>query len=92
MYRSILNKKNGAIGETLTWVFATPIILGILISFIIISIFLFNVKAVSLGDVKTDFAEESSVLVAKTFIAHDIADDKNKEVIDNTLKEWNDEK
>jgi hypothetical protein len=91
MYRNILNKK-AAIGETLTWVFATPIILGILISFILISIFLFNVKAVSSGDIKTDFAEESPVLAVKTLIAHDIADDRNKENIDNILEGWNNEK
>lgn len=89
MYRNILNKKNGAIGETLTWVFATPIILGALISFMIISLFLFNVKAINLGDIKTNIAEESPVLVVKTFIAHDIAEDRNKETIDNILEEWN---
>ena len=90
MLRKIFNKK-GEIPETLTWVFATPIIAGVLLSFIIIAGLLFGVKSISMGDVQSDFNGNSLTLSTKTEISHEIAKDKNKEQIDNILEEWNNE-
>jgi hypothetical protein len=94
MYRNILNKKNrsGAIGETLTWFAATLIIIGALIIFLLLSSLIAKIKVLNSEEVINNLEEESPVLVVKTFIAHDIADDINKELIDNTLEEWNNEK
>lgn len=90
MYRNIL-KNRGAIGETITWTVATIIIIGALIIFLVLSSLLAKVKLINLREVKSDVEGESPVLAMKTSISHDIADEKNKEQIDNILEEWNNE-
>jgi hypothetical protein len=108
MYKNILNKKfrkahfqslsafpqnrKAAIGETITWFAATIIIIGALIIFLLLSSLVAKIKVLNSEEVVSNVGEESPVLVVKTLIAHDIADDRNKEVIDNTLEEWNNEK
>ena len=88
MYRKILDKR-GAIGETITWTAATLIILGILVIFLVLSSLLANLKVVNSYNVKSDIGD-SPVLEVKTSIAQDI-NSENKEKIDETLKEWNNE-
>lgn len=88
MYRKILDKR-GAIGETITWTAATLIILGILVIFLVLSSLLANLKVVNSYNVKSDVGD-SPVLEVKTSIAQDI-NSENKEKIDETLKEWNNE-
>jgi len=94
MYRNILNKKNrrGSEGETITWIPATLIIIGALIVFLLLSSFVAKIKVLNSEEVVSNVGEESPVIVVKTFIAHDIADDENKEIIDDILGEWNNEK
>ena len=102
MHRNILNKKvhsqslsafhknrKAAIGETITWIPATLIIIGALIIFLLLSSLVANVKVLNSEEAISSIEKESPVISAKTLIAHDIADEKNKEDIDNILKELN---
>lgn len=91
MYKKILEKR-GAIGETITWTVATLIIIGILIIFFVISSLMAKLKTINFSEVKSDIEEISPVLETKTLIAHNIAENKNKESIDKILEEWNADK
>lgn len=84
-YRKI--GKRAQVGETITWIVATLIIIGILLIFIWISILMSKVKVIGIGNLKTDLTKESVSLNVKTSLAHQIANNKNKEIIDNILKE-----
>lgn len=84
-YRKI--SKRGQVGETITWLVATLIIVGILIIFIFFSVLMSKSKVIAIGDVKTDLTKESKSLDMKTFLAHQLANNKNKEIIDNILKQ-----
>jgi len=85
-YRKI--GKKGQVGETVSWIIATIIIIGILLIFIWISFLMSKVKIVKVGDVETDI-KESNLLKEKTSFAHQIAGYRDKEIIDNILKEQN---
>jgi TRAP-type mannitol/chloroaromatic compound transport system permease small subunit len=87
MSRCKLRNKKGQTGETISWIVATLVIIGILLIFIWISVLMSKVKIVKIGDVKTDLPKEPQSLNVKTALAHKIANGKNKEVIDNILKE-----
>jgi len=87
MLRYKLKNKKAQVGETMTWVFATPIIIAILIFFIILCILLSQFKAIVVGSVKTDLSKESAILNIKTSLANEITNGKNKEIIDNILKQ-----
>jgi ABC-type sulfate transport system permease component len=91
MYNLILNKK-GEIPETFTWVFATPIIVGVLVLFLIISVMLFGVKSISIREVQSDVSDESPIFSMKTSLAHGSIGNLNKEAIDAVIGEWNDAK
>ncbi len=78
--------KRGQIGETLSWVIATLVIIGILVIFIWISVLMSKVKTIGIGDVRTDLGKESAVLNEKTALAHQLENNKDKEIIDNLLK------
>ncbi len=84
-YRKI--GKRAQIGETITWIIATLIIIGTLVVFIFFSVLMSKVKNIAIGDIKTDLTKESVSLNVKTSLAHQIANNKNKEIIDNILKE-----
>lgn len=86
MFKKIL-KKNGAIGETITWTIATLIIIGILIIFFVISSLMAKLKTINFSELKSDVKEMSPVLETKTLIAHDLAENKNKEFINKILEE-----
>jgi len=89
MSNKFLNKK-GAVGETITWVVATLIIIAILIIFLFLSSLLATkIKILNLDDVKSDVDEDSPVLAIKTALAHQIMINENRELIDNILEEKN---
>ena len=86
---NLINHKKGQTGETVTWLVATLVIIGILILFIYVSVLMSDVKGVSLGNLQTDLGKESQVLTEKTSISNVIMNNKNKETIDNILKNEN---
>jgi hypothetical protein len=82
--------KKGQTGETISWIIATIVIIGILILFIYLSTLLAKVKTIDVGNLRTDLSKNSLVLAEKTSIAHQLAGDKNKEVIDQIISEYDD--
>jgi hypothetical protein len=89
MLNSKIYSKRGQIGETVSWLIATLVIIGILILFIWASVLMANVKGVSIGNLQTDLAKESLVLTEKTALSNVIMDNKNKDTIDNILQNEN---
>jgi hypothetical protein len=80
----LLRSKKGEIGETLTWIVATLIIVGILIIFLFLSA---GIKRILVEDVKSDLPKESVSLGLKTTLAYNITNEKNKQVITNLLRQ-----
>jgi uncharacterized membrane protein YobD (UPF0266 family) len=89
MLNSKIYSKRGQIGETVSWLIATLVIIGILILFIWASVLMANVKGVGIGNLQTDLAKESLVLTEKTALSNVIMDNKNKDTIDNILQNEN---
>ncbi len=86
--RTLLPRNRSAqVGETVSWIIATLIIIGILLIFIWISVLMAKVKTISLGDSTPDAETESTLIEGKISMAHQLANNKNKNVIDNILKE-----
>ncbi len=83
----MLKSKKAQVGETTAWIIATLIIIGILIIFIYISVLMAKVKVINVGNLKSDLGKESQVLSMKTTLSHVLVNNKNKEIIDNILKE-----
>jgi len=81
--------KKGQTGETVSWIIATLVIIGILILFIYASVLMANVKGVSIGNLQTDLSKESLVLTEKTNLSNVVLNNKNKDTIDNILKNEN---
>jgi hypothetical protein len=81
----MLKSKKGQAAETVSWLIATLVIVGILILFIYASVLMANVKGVSIGNLQTDLAKQSLVLTEKTNISNVIMSNKNKDTIDNIL-------
>ncbi|MCL5018223.1 MAG: hypothetical protein M1416_00440 [Candidatus Pacearchaeota archaeon] len=90
MLRSKSDKK-GQIGETVSWIIATIIIIGILIVFIYISILISKTKIIQTLSIQFDVAEKTESLNQKTSFSHQLAGNLNKEIIDNILEEANNE-
>ncbi len=84
---NLKNNRSGQTGETISWIVATLVIIGILLIFIWISVLMSKSKVVNIGGVKTDLSKESQILSMKTFLAYKITGDRNKEIIDNILEE-----
>jgi hypothetical protein len=78
--------KKGQIGETVSWLVATLVIVGILIIFIFISVLMSKAKTIAIGDLQTDINKESSLQV-KTNLAFNI-ENKNKNDINEILKQF----
>jgi hypothetical protein len=80
--------RRASIGETLTWVVATLVIVGIMAMFVLGSIGLSKVKEVSsllVSDLSSDFKEKSEILGMKTFLAFEL-NNANKEKIEAVIK------
>ena len=80
-----INSRKAQIGETLTWIIATLVIIGILLLFIFFSSLMSKVKAIRVGNLETDI-KVTNVLKEKTSFAHQFVNYKDKELIDNILK------
>jgi hypothetical protein len=78
----------GQTGETITWVIATLVIIGILILFIYISTVMGKAKTITGGEANAGLPAKSPVLLEKTSLAHQIAGNKSKGVIDSIIKEY----
>ncbi len=89
MLRNNLLEKKASIGETLTWIPATLIILAALIIFLILSGLLAKMKVINMKSIQSDVEEDSPVLEMKTSLAHISAENKNREIIDEVLKKEN---
>jgi len=89
MLRNNLLNKRGAIGETLTWIPATLIIIATMVVFLILSGLLAKMKIINMHSIKNDVEEDSPILEIKNILAHISAEEKNKEIIDNILGEEN---
>ena len=85
----MLNSKKAQIGETITWVFATLIIIGIVLIFIWISFLMSKSRFIGVGDVRTDLGKESEQLTTKTSIAEQLTNNENKSMIEDILKKQN---
>lgn len=86
-YKILKDKRGAELGETITWIVATLIIIGILLVFIFFSVLMSKVKDIVMENIKTDLPKESAMLTMKTFLAHQILNGKDKEIIDNILKQ-----
>ena len=83
------NQRKGQVGETVSWIIATVVIIGILILFIYISILVSKTKAIGLLNLQSDVADKPELLMQKTSFSHQIAGNLNKEIIDKILEEEN---
>jgi hypothetical protein len=83
-------KKNckGQTGETIAWVIATLVIIGVLIIFIYISTIMGKAKNLTIGDINSDLSKKSVVLSEKTSLAHALSQDKNKEEINKIILQY----
>jgi len=86
----MLNKR-AQIGETITWIIATIIIIVTLMVFIYVSGSLAKIKMINLKDLNLDSDEEINWVEMKTSFAYDLNQDK-KELIDYWIKEKENEK
>lgn len=77
----------GQVGETMSWIIVTIIIVGILIISVYISSLMSKVKNINIGDLKFDSDEDFDLLQQKAFFAYQLSLDKNKEAIENILNE-----
>ena len=84
----IRKNRKGQVGVTISWVIATIVIIGVLIIFIYISILMSKVKMINIGNLEISGSEKKTELLAeKTSLAHQLANNRNKELIDNLLRE-----
>jgi len=83
------SNNKGQVGETMSWVVATLIIIGILIAFIYISVLMADLKKISLADIHTESEQGVDILSEKTVLAHTLANNKDKQQIDQILGEKN---
>ena len=88
MFNYKLNK-HAQVGETVTWIVATLIIIGILMIFIYVSVLISKVKVVSVSSINVDSESTIDLLSQKTFFAYNLTNNKDKVLIDNILKQQN---
>ncbi|MCK9595598.1 hypothetical protein M0R19_00205 [Candidatus Pacearchaeota archaeon] len=79
--------KKGQVGETVSWIVATLVIVGILLIFIYFSTLIAKTKLIELRDFKFGSEEKIDLLSQKNSFAYNITNNKNKELIENILKE-----
>jgi Na+-transporting methylmalonyl-CoA/oxaloacetate decarboxylase gamma subunit len=85
---SSCKNKRGQVGETISWVIATIVIIGVLLIFIYISTLMSKVKQISEIELSVSGSDiKTELLTEKTSLAHQLANNRNKEVIDNILAE-----
>lgn len=85
----MLHNKRAQIGETLTWVIATLIIIFILVVFVYASVLMGKAKTINANKLSAKFSEtksEISWIEMKTFFAYSI-NDENKNKIESWIME-----
>ncbi len=80
--------KKGQIGETMTWIVATLIIIGVMLLFLFFSLLMSKSKAINVGELKSDTVNVIEKSTVKTSLAEKL-NNQNKEIIDNVLKQQN---
>jgi len=81
-------KRKAQVGEIVTWIVATLIIIVILITFIYASsIFAQKTKIVKVKNLKIDFEEEADWLSTKTSLTYSLASEEDKQIIDTWREE-----
>jgi hypothetical protein len=88
--RRVINKK-AQVGETLTWIVATLVIIGTLLIFIYSSIALAKVKSINSGEVKTHIKQISGESIDWIGSKNQMAFSKNNEN-SNEIGRWINEK
>jgi len=88
--RKIQRNKKAQLGETMTWIVATLIIIVALIMFIYTSSILAKIKVINLPDLKIDSEKDINWLETKTLFAHSQSNNQNKEKIDEWIKKGED--
>lgn len=86
--RNLIKNKKGEIGETINWIVATIIILGILLVSVYITSIMSNLKIIREADVTSDLKSDSQVLEMKTSLSLRI-NNIDREKIENALEEKN---
>lgn len=88
-----INKRNkkAQVGETLTWIVATLVIIGTLLIFIYASIALAKVKSVNSGEVKTQIKQISTEDIDWIASKNQMAFSRNQEN-GNKIEVWINEK
>ena len=77
-YNFFPKNRKGQIGETITWIVATLVLIAILIIFIFASVALSKVKTLK-TDIKANAADSADLINAKTQVAYSISSvNKNK--------------
>jgi hypothetical protein len=83
-----LKNSKGQTGETINWVIATLVIIGILILFIYISTLMAKAKSLTVGDLNSDLSKKNLILSEKTAFAHQLYGNKDKGVIDKIILDY----
>ena len=81
--------KKGQVGETVSWIIATIVVIGIVVFFIYVSILISKTKIIQTLSLQSDVAEKPELLLHKTALSHQLTGNLNKEFIDNLLKSQN---
>ncbi len=79
--------KRGQVGETISWIIATLVIIGIIILFLYISSLMGQLKTIGIGDLSSDYAKFNP-LTQKTVLAEQL-NSQNKNLIENILNQSN---
>lgn len=85
----MLNNKKAQIGETMTWVIATIIIVVIMSIFIYTSTLLAKTKSVNLPDIKIGEKKETDLIPMKISFAYEKTPLEKREIIDKWLEKQN---
>ncbi len=85
---NFLKNKKAQTAETMTWIIATLVIIGILIIFVYLSVLVSKTKVIGVGDVQAGLQKESPVLLEKTSLGK-IINDKNENIIESILNQGN---
>ncbi len=94
--------QKGQIGETMTWVVATLVIIVILLLSVYAALILAKAKGFKIGELEIEeeeglyngigyiqFNNGGKILDTKTSLAHELANNENKNAIDDFLEEAN---
>jgi hypothetical protein len=85
----MLKHKKAQVGESVTWIIATLIIIGVITIFIYISFLMAQTKNIDIANLQSGAIKNLDTVSQKTNFANQLENNKNKEIIDNLLKNEN---